>query len=312
MRPGGAALRLVGMIDVRKLTKRYGSTTAVDGLTFTVRPGAVTGFLGPNGAGKSTTMRMMVGLTRPDAGSARIHGYAYRDLHNPLRHVGTLLEGPAPHRSLTAARYLQWLAQANRISPRRPGEVLEMVGLGDAAHRRIGLFSLGMTRRLGLAAALLGDPSTLVLDEPVNGLDVEGIRWLRDLLASMAAEGRTVLVSSHLMAEMAMVADRLVIIHDGRLLADTTMSDFIARHGRTFVRVRTTDATKLARALEGQGVTVTSTPDGGLEVEGMPAAAISRLAAAGGFALDELSTHTASLEDSFLTLVGNETRTARA
>ncbi|MGC9437471.1 ATP-binding cassette domain-containing protein [Streptomyces sp. WG5] len=292
------------MIDVQKLTKRYGRNTVVDGLTFTVRSGAVTGFLGPNGAGKSTTMRMMLGLTRPDAGSTRIDGRAYHELRHPARHVGALLETAAPHRGLTAADHLLWLARSNRIARRRVGEVLATVGLTEAARRRTGTFSLGMGRRLGLAAALLGDPPVLVLDEPVNGLDTEGVKWLRELLRAMAAEGRTVLVSSHLMAEMSLVADDLIIVSRGQLLAGTSMSDFIRRHGRTYVRVRTAEPLRLHGELEKRGASPRLVPDGGLEVDGLPAAEISRLAAAVGVPLEELSTHTGSLEDTFLELVG--------
>ncbi|WP_059005878.1 ABC transporter ATP-binding protein [Streptomyces specialis] len=294
------------MIEVLDLTKRYGPRPVVDGLTFAVRPGAVTGFLGPNGAGKSTTMRMMLGLTRPDSGSARIGGRAYQDLRYPARHVGALLETSAPHRGLTAAHHLLWLAQSNRIPRRGVGEVLDRVGLTGAARQRVGTFSLGMGQRLGLAAALLGDPPVLVLDEPVNGLDTEGIRWLRELLRTMAAEGRTVLVSSHLMTEMSMVADHLIIIHRGRLLVDTSMPDFIRRHGRTYVRVRTPDPRGLRRELERKGASLTLAPDGALEVDGLSAAEISRSAALGGFTLEELSTHAGSLEDTFLRLVGTE------
>ncbi|MFI1732790.1 ABC transporter ATP-binding protein [Streptomyces acidicola] len=292
------------MIDVQNLTKRY-QNTVVGGLTFTVRSGAVTGFLGPNGAGKSTTMRMMLGLTRPDTGTASIDGRAYDELTYPARHVGALLETSAPHRSLTAAGHLLWLAQSNRIPRQRVGEVLDMVGLTGAARRRIGTFSLGMGQRLGLAAALLGDPPVLVLDEPVNGLDTEGIRWLRELLRSMSADGRTVLVSSHLMTEMSMVADHLIVISRGQLLAQTSMPDFIQRHGRTYVRVRTPEPLRLNEELEQKGASVRRAPDGSLEVDGMPAAGISRLAAAAGLSLEELSTHTGSLEDTFLKLVGN-------
>jgi ABC-2 type transport system ATP-binding protein len=294
------------VIDVQNLTKRYGQHTVVDGLTFTVRPGTVTGFLGPNGAGKSTTLRMVLGLTRPDTGSATVEGRAYHELRYPARHVGALLETSAPHRGMTAANHLLWLAQSNRIARKRVGEVLETVGLTAAARRRIGTFSLGMGQRLGLAAALLGDPPVLVLDEPVNGLDAEGIRWLRELLRSMAAEGRTVLVSSHLMTEMSMVADQLVVINRGRLLAETGMSEFIQSHGRTYVRVRTSEPLRLNAELENKGAELRLAPDGSLEVDGMPAAEISRLAAASGLPLEELSTHTASLEDTFLKLTSDE------
>ncbi len=305
MWPTGALDKTHHVIDVQNLTKRYGQNTVVSGLTFTVRSGAVTGFLGPNGAGKSTTMRMMLGLTRPDTGSASIDGRAYHELRYPARHVGALLETSAPHRSLTAADHLLWLAQSNRIARQRVGEVLEMVGLTGVARRRISTFSLGMGQRLGLAAALLGDPPVLVLDEPVNGLDAEGIRWLRELLRSMAAEGRTVLVSSHLMTEMSMVADHLIVISRGQLLAETSMSDFIQRHGRTYVRVRTPEPLRLNRELEQKGASPRPASDGSLEVEGMSAAEISRLAAAGGLSLEELSTHTESLEDTFLKIIGN-------
>jgi ABC-2 type transport system ATP-binding protein len=305
MWPAGALDKTHHVIDVQNLTKRYGQNTVVSGLTFTVRSGAVTGFLGPNGAGKSTTMRMMLGLTRPDTGSASIDGRAYHELRYPARHVGALLETSAPHRSLTAADHLLWLAQSNRIARQRVGEVLEMVGLTGVARRRIGTFSLGMGQRLGLAAALLGDPPVLVLDEPVNGLDTEGIRWLRELLRSMAAEGRTVLVSSHLMTEMSMVADHLIVISRGQLLAETSMSDFIQRHGRTYVRVRTPEPLRLNRELEQKGASLRPASDGSLEVEGMSAAEISRLAAASGLSLEELSTHTGSLEDTFLKIIGN-------
>ncbi|CAM5258590.1 ABC transporter ATP-binding protein [Streptomyces hirsutus] len=294
------------MIHVQNLTKRYGQRTVVDGLTFTVPSGTVTGFLGPNGAGKSTTMRMMLGLTRPDAGAVRIDGHAYPELRYPARHVGALLETSVPHRSLTAAHHLLWLAQSNRIPRRRVAEVLETVGLTGAARRRVGTFSLGMGQRLGLAAALLGDPPVLVLDEPVNGLDAEGIRWLRELLRSMAAEGRTVLVSSHLMTEMSLVADHLIVIDRGRLLAETGMADFIRRHGRTYVRVRTPEPMRLNSILERKGASLRPAADGSLEIDGMPAAEINRLAAADGLALEELSTHTASLEDTFLELTGNQ------
>ncbi|MFK0000185.1 ABC transporter ATP-binding protein [Streptomyces werraensis] len=287
-----------------RLTKRYGPATVVDDLSFTVRPGVVTGFLGPNGAGKSTSMRMMLGLTRPDSGTATIGGRAYRDLTYPLRHVGALLETSAPHRGMTAVGHLSWLARSNRIPRRRVDEVLDAVGLTGAARKRVGTFSLGMGQRLGLAAALLGDPPVLVLDEPVNGLDAEGIRWLRELLRAKAAEGRTVLVSSHLMAEMAQVADELIVISRGRLLAETSVSEFIGRHGRTFVRVRTPEPMRAAQELQAKGATsVRRAADGGLEVDGLPAGEVNRIAAAAGVPVEELSTHTGSLEETFLKLV---------
>ncbi|MGX1092191.1 ABC-2 type transport system ATP-binding protein [Streptomyces albogriseolus] len=287
-----------------RLTKRYGHNTVVDDLSFTVRPGVVTGFLGPNGAGKSTTMRMMLGLTRPDSGVATVGGRAYHDLTYPLRHVGALLETSAPHRGMTAVGHLSWLARSNRIPRRRVDEVLDAVGLTGAARKRVGTFSLGMGQRLGLAAALLGDPPVLVLDEPVNGLDAEGIRWLRELLRAQAAEGRTVLVSSHLMAEMAQVADELIVISRGRLLAETSVREFIGRHGRTFVRVRTPEPLRAAQEFQAKGATaVRRASDGGLEVDGLPAGEVNRIAAAAGVPVEELSTQAGSLEETFLKLV---------
>ena len=220
------------MIEARGLVKRYGSTTAVDHLSFDVRPGTVTGFLGPNGAGKSTTMRMIIGLDRPDAGQARINGHGYRELRWPLREVGALLEAKAFHPGRTARAHLTALAAANAIPRRRVNDVLEITGLEEAAERRAGKFSLGMAQRLGIAAALLGDPAVLVLDEPVNGLDPEGIRWIRNLLKNLAAHGRTVLVSSHLISEVAQTADQLIVIGQGRLLAQTTVAELSA-HGRS-------------------------------------------------------------------------------
>jgi ABC-2 type transport system ATP-binding protein len=217
------------MIEARGLVKRYGPMTAVDRLSFDVRPGTVTGFLGPNGAGKSTTMRMMLGLDRPDAGTVRINGQHYRDLRSPLREVGALLEAKAFHPGRTARSHLTALAASNQIPRRRVSEVLEITGLEKAAGRRAGKFSLGMSQRLGIAAALLGDPAVLVLDEPVNGLDPEGIRWIRNLLKSLAAQGRTVLISSHLISEVAQTADELIVIGQGRLLAQTTVAELSAR-----------------------------------------------------------------------------------
>jgi ABC-2 type transport system ATP-binding protein len=217
------------MIEAHGLVKRYGPTTAVDDLSFDVRPGTVTGFLGPNGAGKSTTMRMLLGLDRPDAGTVKINGKAYRELRSPLREVGALLEAKAFHPGRTARSHLAALAASNRIGQRRVGEVLEITGLEKAAGKRVGKFSLGMAQRLGIAAALLGDPAVLVLDEPVNGLDPEGIRWIRNLLKHQAAQGRTVLVSSHLISEIAQTADQLIVIGRGRLLAQTTVAELAAR-----------------------------------------------------------------------------------
>jgi ABC-2 type transport system ATP-binding protein len=217
------------MIEARGLVKRYGSTTAVDNLSFDVRPGTVTGFLGPNGAGKSTTMRMILGLDRPDAGTARVNGKSYHELRWPLREVGSLLEAKAFHPGRTARAHLTALAASNEIPRGRVSDVLEITGMAKAADRRVGKFSLGMAQRLGIAAALLGDPAVLLLDEPVNGLDPEGIRWIRGLLKNLAAHGRTVLISSHLIAEVAQTADQLIVIGQGRLLAQTTVAELSAR-----------------------------------------------------------------------------------
>lgn len=299
------------MIEIWGLTKSYRGETAVDALTFSVRPGMVTGFLGPNGAGKSTTIRMLLGLARPDRGWARIDGKPYARLGEPMRKVGALLETARPHKDRSAVNHLLWLAQSNGIGRSRVWEVLDQVGLHAAARRRTGGYSLGMAQRLGLAAALLGDPAVLVLDEPVNGLDPEGIRWLRELLRHLAAEGRTVFVSSHLMAEMAQTADHLVVIHKGRLLADTPTRDFIARNAQAFVRVRTREPEQLSRRLASAGIAVARASDGSLEVSGVTAAEISRLAAAGELTLDELSTQDASLEEAFLKLTGADLGVAR-
>ncbi|MEU3980640.1 ABC transporter ATP-binding protein [Streptomyces sp. NPDC026672] len=290
------------MIEVRELTKRYGPTVAVDGLSFRIEPGRVTGFLGPNGAGKSTTMRMMLNLDRPDEGSVLFDGRPYRRIGEPLRHVGALLEARALHDGRTAHDHLWCLARANRIPRRRVDEVIGLVGLDDVARRRAGGFSLGMGQRLGIAAALLGDPSVLLLDEPVNGLDPEGILWIRTLMKRLAAEGRTVFVSSHLMSEMAITADHLVVIGRGRLLADTGMEDFIARNSRAQVRIRTSEPERLREVLSGAGISAEATPDGALEASGAQPAAIGSLAAAHGITLDELSPRSASLEEAFMRL----------
>ena len=257
------------MIEAHGLTKRYGKKTAVDDISFTVMPGKVTGFLGPNGAGKSTTMRMIVGLDAPSTGRVTVGGRAYRDLRFPLHQVGALLDANAAHPGRSARNHLAWLADSNAIARPRVEEVLAMVGLSDVAHRRTGTFSLGMGQRLGIAAALLGDPHTLIFDEPINGLDPEGILWVRQLLRSLAQEGRTVLVSSHLMSEMALTADHLIVIGRGRLLATGPVADFIERTSGHHVRVTTPDAAALGDLLRTKGATVT--PDGpqGLSVEGM-------------------------------------------
>jgi len=311
MRRRDRRTRLARVIDVENLTKSYGDTTVLEGLTFRVPPGTVTGFLGPNGAGKSTTMRTILGLTRPDAGSARIGGRSYRELDRPLHRVGAVLETAAGHPGLRVRDHLTWLARSNRIPRRRTREVLETVDLLGAAGRRIGTLSLGMGQRLRLAAALLGDPGVLVLDEPLNGLDPEGIHWLRGTMRQMADEGRTVFVSSHLLSEMSQVADRLVVLDRGRLVADTTVTGFLRNHGRTHVRVRTREVGLLAAELEREGATVTLAPDGSLDVVGTDVARVSGIAAAVGAPLEELVTRAASLEDIFLGIVGSEGREGR-
>ncbi|MGH3252157.1 MAG: ABC transporter ATP-binding protein [Trebonia sp.] len=282
------------------MTKRYRQRAVVDAVTFTVRQGKVTGFLGRNGAGKSTTLRMILGLTRPDGGSALLAGRRYQDVRYPARQVGALLESSVPQRSMTVAGHLRWVAQSNRIDRGRIAEVLDLVDLSEAAGRRVGALSLGMTQRLGLASALLGDPPVLILDEPTNGLDAEGIRWLRELLRGMAADGRTVFLSSHLMAEMSMVADHLIVIHRGRLLADTSVADMVAQHARSYVRIRTPEPGRLSRELAANGGSAALAADDSLQVKGLTAAEIIRVAVSCGIALGELSTGSGSLEDAFL------------
>ncbi|WP_285499384.1 ATP-binding cassette domain-containing protein [Actinokineospora sp. NBRC 105648] len=293
------------MIEMRSLTKRYGPTVAVDDLTFTVKPGQVTGFLGPNGAGKSTTMRMVLDLDAPTAGEVLLDGKRYHQLRHPLRHVGALLEAKAVHGGRTAYHHLLWLAQSNGIGKRRVREVIDLVGLDSVADKRAGGFSLGMGQRLGIAAALLGDPAVLLFDEPVNGLDPEGIRWIRTLMKDLAAEGRTVFVSSHLMSEMALTAEHLVVIGRGRLLADTSMSEFISRNSRSFVRIRTPDAVRMRAVLSAAGIQVEPGPDHTLEVTGAKPAVIGNLAAINGLTVDELSPQSASLEDAFMQLTAD-------
>jgi ABC-2 type transport system ATP-binding protein len=288
------------MIQASELTKRYGAKTAVDGLSFTVRPGVVTGFLGPNGAGKSTTMRMILGLDAPSGGDVTIDGRRYRDLPAPLHEVGALLEARAIHTGRSAANHLLALAQTHGISRRRVDEVIDLVGLRSVARKRAGTFSLGMGQRLGIASALLGDPATLVLDEPVNGLDPEGIHWVRHLLRGLAAEGRTVFVSSHLMSEMALTADHLIVVGRGRLLADMAMDEFIAQSSPALVRVRSPHATRLRELLLADGVTVRSDGPGVLEVGGLATEEVGERAAAEGLTLHELSSHQASLEAAFM------------
>jgi ABC-2 type transport system ATP-binding protein len=290
------------MIEANGLTKYYGKKLAVDQLSFTVRPGVVTGFLGPNGSGKSTTMRMVMGLDGPDAGSVRINGQLFHDLHWPLREVGALLEAKAIHPGRTARNHLLMLAQTNRIPATRVDEVLDRVGLTEVAGQRAGKFSLGMGQRLGIAAALLGDPGTLLFDEPVNGLDPDGIRWIRNLLRGLAREGRTVFVSSHLMSEMALTADEVVVIGRGRLIAQTLVSELTAASSGGYVTVRSPAADRLTPALRGAGASLTVEADGALSVRGMTAAAIGDLALGLGLGLHELSPHVASLEEAFMEL----------
>ncbi len=293
------------MIEVGNLTKRYGEKVAVEDLTFTVKPGTVTGFLGPNGAGKSTTMRVILGLDRPTSGETTVNGRPYRDLPAPLHEVGALLEARAIHTGRSAYHHLLAMAQTHGIDRARVQEVIELVGLPEVARKRVGAFSLGMGQRLGVAAALLGDPGVLILDEPANGLDPEGILWIRQLLKRLAAEGRTVFLSSHLMAEMAQTAEHLVVIGRGRLIADTTVSEIVAEasHNAAVV-VRTPQATELRELLVGEGVTVNSDARGRLEVHGLPSPEVGTIAARHGIVLHELIPQQASLEEAFMRLTG--------
>ncbi|WP_327575873.1 MULTISPECIES: ATP-binding cassette domain-containing protein [unclassified Streptomyces] len=291
------------MIDARQLTKRYGGKTAVDGLDFVVKPGTVTGFLGPNGAGKSTTMRMIVGLDAPTSGSVTVNGHHYARHRAPLQEVGALLEAKSIHPGRSAYNHLRSLALTHGIPGRRVDEVIDLAGLGSVAKKRAGAFSLGMGQRLGIAAALLGDPQTVMLDEPVNGLDPEGVLWIRNLLKGLADEGRTVFVSSHLMSEMALVADHLIIVGRGRLLADTTVADLIREAGGDTVNVATQDPARLRDVLAGPGVDVTGRIGSEeLQVTGLTAREIGLKAAEYGIALFELSTRTVSLEEAFMDL----------
>ncbi|MEV5999541.1 ABC transporter ATP-binding protein [Streptomyces griseomycini] len=290
------------MIELEGLTKRYGEKVAVNDLTFTVRPGIVTGFLGPNGAGKSTTMRMILGLDRPTAGDVRIDGTHYDRLKDPLTCIGALLEAKGVHPGRSAYHHLLCLAQSNGIPRRRVHEVLDTVGLTAVARKKAKGFSLGMGQRLGIAAALLGDPRILMFDEPVNGLDPEGIHWIRTLMKTLAAQGRTVFVSSHLMSEMALTADHLVVIGQGRLLADTSMADFIERNSRSYVRIRSPQRERLLDVLHRAGITAVESGNGALEVDGSKAEHIGELAARHQLVLHELSPQQASLEEAFMQL----------
>ncbi|MFE7040052.1 ABC transporter ATP-binding protein [Streptomyces atratus] len=293
------------MIEVNELTKRYGPKAAVSDLSFTVRPGHVTGFLGPNGAGKSTTLRMMLGLHRPTSGSVTIDGRPFADRPRGMRHVGALLDAHDVHGGRTAQAHLTALAVSNRLPRRRVGEVLEEVGLGDAGGRRIGGFSLGMKQRLGIATALLGDPPVLLFDEPLNGLDPEGVKWVRGLFHRLAAEGRTVFVSSHLMSEMENTADFLVVIGKGRLIAAESLKDFAARGTRQSVSVRTPDAAVLRTVLTDEGAHVEPHTDNSLTVTGLSASRIGDLAFQNMVPVHELTPHTASLEAAFMELTAD-------
>ncbi|WP_200300828.1 ATP-binding cassette domain-containing protein [Streptomyces adelaidensis] len=294
-------------IDVHELTKEYGTTRAVDHLTFRVEPGRVTGFLGPNGAGKSTTMRLVLGLDRPTSGTATIGGRAYAGLGEPLRHVGALLDAQAAHGSRTAHDHLRALAASNRVEPARVDEVLEETGLTKVARRRVKTFSLGMRQRLGIAAALLGDPPVVLLDEPSNGLDPEGIIWIRELLRRLAREGRTVLVSSHLMNETASFADHLIVLGRGRLLADTPMREFIHARVQPRVRVRTTDTEALADLLTRHGYRTAEGEHGGRAVFDARVDDIGRLASGAGLTILELAPEEGTLEQAYLDLTATET-----
>ncbi|RBY94992.1 ABC transporter ATP-binding protein [Blastococcus sp. TBT05-19] len=292
------------MIELRGLTKRYRSRTAVDALTVTVEPGRVTGFLGPNGSGKTTTMRCVLGLTRPTEGTATVLGRPYRELPRPMRSVGALIDPRARHPGRTAYAHLLALAQSNALPRSRVDEVIELVGLDAVAHDRVRGFSLGMGQRLGIAGALLGDPDVLLLDEPVNGLDPEGIRWVRELLRALADEGRTVLVSSHLMSEMEDTADHLVVLGCGRLLADVPMADLLGAHSA--VRVRSPQAPVLASALQRAGGRVELEIDGALRVEGLDCDQVGDVAFLAGVRVHELGRVTASLEAAYLELTGDD------
>ncbi len=293
------------MIEARNLTKHYGATVAVDDLSFDVKPGLVTGFLGPNGAGKTTTMRIILGLDHPNRGQVRVDGKRYRDLPAPLHEVGALLDAKAMHGGRSAYNHLLCLAQSNGIPARRVDEVLQIVGLESVARRRANGFSLGMGQRLGIAAALLGDPAVLMFDEPVNGLDPEGIVWVRTLMRALAAEGRTVLVSSHLMSEMALTADHLIVIGRGRLIRDQGVNDFVESSSQQSVRVSSPRIAELTVRLHTAGAEVRPLPEDAIEVTGLDAAAIGELATANGIVLHELTPQKASLEEAFMELTSD-------
>jgi len=290
------------MIEAQSLTKRYGSKTAVDDISFTIPPGSVTGFLGPNGAGKSTTMRMIMGLDRPTHGTVTVNGKPYARHRSPLSEVGALLDAKAIHPGRSARSHLRTMAATHGISTRRVDDVIDMTGLSSVATKRVGGFSLGMGQRLGIASAMLGDPRTLILDEPVNGLDPEGVLWVRHLVRELASEGRTVFLSSHLMSEMAQTADHLLVIGRGKILTAGPVQDVIDSVSGTSIRVRSPRAAELARLAARDGVTITSSEAGTLELRGTTAEAIGEAAAAHGIVLHELSQQRASLEDAYMSL----------
>lgn len=290
------------MIEAHELTKRYGDKTAVDDISFTIAPGTVTGFLGPNGAGKSTTMRMIVGLDHPTAGTVTVNGMPYAKHRSPLSEVGALLDAKAVHSGRNARSHLRTMAATHGISTKRVDEVIEMTGLAGVARKRVGGFSLGMGQRLGIASAMLGDPRTLILDEPVNGLDPEGVQWVRQLVRLLASEGRTVFLSSHLMSEMAQTADHLLVIGRGRIIAAGPVQQVIDSVTGAAVRVRSPRATELAELVRTDGVTVTSEEAGTLELRGITAESIGEVAAAHGIVLHELSPRSASLEEAYMSL----------
>ena len=300
--PARSVSAMDATLEARGLQKRYGSTVAVDGLSFAVRPGLVTGFVGPNGAGKSTTMRLFLGLDAPDAGAALVGGRPYAELASPLREVGALLDAGAFHPGRSAREHLRWLAASNGLPRSRVDEVLDQVGLVRATRRRVGGFSLGMAQRLGIAAALLGDPPILLLDEPVNGLDPDGIRWIRGLLRSLAAEGRVVFVSSHLMSELEDTADHLIVIGRGRLIADIAVRDLLKEAGDAKVIIRSPEAARALALLAAAGATVTSSKADTLSVAGLDAARIADVAAENGLRLTELAPQRATLEEAFMRL----------
>ncbi len=293
------------MIEAIGLTKRYGTTVAVDNLSFTIAPGRVTGFLGPNGAGKSTTMRMILGLDRPTSGKVLIDGKTYAQLDRPLRTVGALLDAKWVHPNRSAKAHLQWLAKSNSLPARRVDEVLDLVGLTKVAKRRAGGFSLGMSQRLGIAGALLGDPKVLLFDEPVNGLDPEGILWIRQFMQGLATEGRTVLVSSHLLSEMALTATDLVVIGRGKLISQSSTTEFVERSTENTVKVRSPHADKLGALLADKGFTVREDADTSLTVSGASSDQIGDIAASAGVVLHELSPQRGSLEEAFMQLTGD-------